>query len=78
MVVDNKDGSKRFWVDFQKLNQITKLNAYPLPLIDYILALLGKAKYITSLDFKSGYWQVLMSEADKEKTAFAYKSLWSV
>ena len=54
-----------------KLNQITKPNSYPLPLIDDILALLGRAKYFTSLDLKSGYWQVLMDENDKEKTAFA-------
>ena len=40
-------------------------------MIDDILALLGKTKYFTSLDLKSGYWQVLMDEADKEKTAFA-------
>ncbi|MCG7882618.1 MAG: reverse transcriptase, partial [Candidatus Thiodiazotropha endolucinida] len=71
VIVDKKDGSKRFCVDFRKLNQITKPNSYPLPLIDDILALLGKAKFFTSLDLKSGYWQVLMNEADKEKTAFA-------
>ena len=69
--VDKKDGSKRFCVDFLKLNQITKHISYPLPVIDDILALLGKAKYFTSLDLKSGYWQVLMNEADREKTAFA-------
>ncbi|MET0107142.1 MAG: retropepsin-like aspartic protease [Sedimenticola sp.] len=44
VIVDKKDGSKRFCVDFRKLNQITKANSYPLPLIDDILALLGKAK----------------------------------
>ena len=71
VIVDKKDGSKRFCVDFRKLNQITKPISYPLPVIDDILALLGKAKYFTSLDLKSGYWQVLMNENDKEKTAFA-------
>ena len=49
VIVDKKDGPKRFCVDFRKLNQITKPNSYPLPLIDDILALLGKAKYFTSL-----------------------------
>ena len=71
VIVDKKDGSKRFCVDFRKLNQVTKKNSYPLPVIDDILALLGKANYFTSLDLKSGYWQVLMNESDKEKTAFA-------
>ena len=49
IIVDKKDGSKRFYDDFRKLNQITKKNSYPLPLIDDILALLGKAKFFTSL-----------------------------
>ena len=69
VIVDKKDGSKRFCVGFRKLNQITKKNSYPLPLIDDILALLGKAKFFTYL--KSSYWQVAMDEKDKEKTAFA-------
>ena len=71
VIVDKKDGSKRFCVDFRKLNQVTKKNSFPLPLIDDILALLGRAKFFSSLDLKSGYWQVLMDDLDKEKTAFA-------
>ena len=71
VVVDKKDGSKRFCVDFRQLNKITKPISYPLPVIDDILARLGKAKYFTTLDLKSGYWQVLMDERDREKTAFA-------
>lgn len=70
VVVDKKDGSKRFCVDFRQLNKVTKFNSYPLPLIDDILALLGGSKYFTTLDLKSGYWQVLVQEKDKEKTAY--------
>jgi hypothetical protein len=71
VVVDKADGTKRFCVDFRKLNKITKPMSYPLPLIDDILAMLGQAKFYTCLDLKSGYWQVRMDEKDKEKTAFA-------
>ena len=38
VIVDKKGGSNRFCVDFRELNQITKSNSYPLPLIDDILA----------------------------------------
>ena len=70
VIVDKKDESKRFCVDFRNLNKITKLNSYPLPMIDDILALQEKSKYFSSLYLKSEYWQVLMDEIDKEKTAF--------
>ena len=64
-------GGHRFSVDFQALNNITKPLAYPLPLIDDILVLLGKSTYFSTLDLRSGYWQVALDEADREKTTFA-------
>ena len=71
VIVDKKDGSKRLCVAFSKLKKITKTNSYPLPMIDDIIALLGQAKYFSSPDLKSGYWQVKMDDIDiKGKTAF--------
>ena len=61
----------RFCVDYQRLNAITKLNEFSLPQIDDTLDLLVGAKYFTTLDMASGYWQVAMEPASKEKTAFA-------
>ena len=52
------------------MNDKTTPSSWPLPVIDDLLALLGKAKYFTCLDLKSGYWQVAVDEKDKEKTAF--------
>ena len=69
--MDKKDGSKRFCVDFRALNKVTKRNSYLLLVIDDMLALLGKAKYFSSLDLRSGYWQILMDDPSKEKAAFA-------
>ena len=56
VIVDKTDGSKRFCIDFRKLSKITKSNSYPLPVIDDILAMLGKAKYFSKLDLRSGHW----------------------
>ena len=74
VVVDKKDGGHRFCVDFRALNNITKPLAYPLPLIDDILALLGKATCFFTLDLRSGYWQVALDQADREKAAFVCHS----
>ena len=70
VIVDKADGTKRFCVDFRELNKVTKTMAYPLPLIDEILAQLGQSKFFTCLDLRSGYHQVKMAEKDKDKTAF--------
>ena len=72
--IDKKDGSKRFCVDYRGLSKRTTLSSWPLPVIDALLALLGKAKYFTCLNLKSGYCQVAVNEKDKEKTAFTSHS----
>ena len=43
------------------MNGITKKDVYPLSRVDDILDTLGDAKYLSSLDLASGYWQVTSS-----------------
>ena len=64
-----KDGTLRFCIDFRKLNDVTIKDAHPLPRIDDTEALKG-AKLFSTLDLKSGYWQVPIKEEHKSKTAF--------
>ena len=69
-IVEKKDGEHRFYVDFRQLNAITKPLAVPLPLINDILAHFGKTTCFSTLDLRSGYWQISLIEKDQEKIAF--------
>ena len=71
VIVKKADGTNRPCIDYRRLNDITRKNSYPLPSIDFIIGNLGKAKYFSTLDLKSGFWQVQMDEESKPKTAFA-------
>ena len=67
---EKKDGSLRFCIDLRKLNSRTVKDAYSLPRIDETLDCFNEAQWFTSLNLKSGYWQVEMDEQSKALTAF--------
>ena len=54
----------------RKLNNRTVKDAYALPRIEDSLDSLNGAMWFTSLDLKSGYWQVEMDEESRPYTAF--------
>ena len=46
-------------------------DVYPLTQINDILDTIGDAKYLSSLDLVSGYWQVELDKDIQKKSAFA-------
>lgn len=62
---------KRLVIDFRKLNQRTIDDKYPIPNVMVILSNMGKARYFTTLDLKSGFHQIELAERNREKTAFS-------
>ena len=70
VLVRKKDGSTRFCVDYRKLNCLTRKDAYPIPKIDETLDTLAGAKLFSTLDLRSGYWQVQVNPEHRDKTAF--------
>ena len=57
-------------VDYRAINHLTKHQSIPLPRIDKCLEKLSGACYFLSIDLKSGYHQVRITEDDIPKTTF--------
>ena len=73
-VLWKKDGTGRFILDARKLNTTLVNDTFPLPYIRDMLDALKGAKWFSHLDLVSGYWQIVLAEDDRSKTAFATRN----
>ncbi|CAL9701640.1 unnamed protein product [Knipowitschia caucasica] len=77
VLVRKRLGGWRFCVDYRRLNAVTKKDSYPLPRIDDALDYISGSSWFSSLDMRSGYWQVELSPQAWAKTAFTFgQGLW--
>ncbi|MEE4247031.1 MAG: reverse transcriptase domain-containing protein [Kangiellaceae bacterium] len=65
-----KSGEWRFCCDYRKLNDKTKKDSFPLPLIQESLESLAGNAWFCTLDMVGAYWSVPVRQSDKEKLAF--------
>ncbi|KAJ8352199.1 hypothetical protein SKAU_G00236750 [Synaphobranchus kaupii] len=77
VLVQKKSGEWRFCVDYRCLNSATTKDSYPLPRIDEALDHISGSSRFSSLDLRSGHWQVRLAPKAKPKTAFTIgQGLW--
>nr|GEW34440.1 reverse transcriptase domain-containing protein [Tanacetum cinerariifolium] len=60
----------RVCIDYQKLNEATRKDHFPLPFMDQMLERLARKEYYCFLDGFSGYFQIPIDPKDQEKTTF--------
>lgn len=73
LFVKKKDGTLRLCVDYRGLNNITKREPYPLPVISNVLRQLSGAKIMSKIDLRGAYNVIRVKAGDEWKTAFNCK-----
>ena len=75
VLVQKKDGTLHFCVDFRHLNMWTKKDLYHLPCIQEALESMAGLAHFSSMDFKLGFWQIKMAPESQQYTAFTVGNL---
>ena len=60
--VPKRDNEVRLVVDYRAVSKLTQVDRYPLPRLDELLAQVGRAKFLSTLDLSQGYHQVPLDE----------------
>ena len=70
LFVSKPNSRLRFYVDYRKLNSLTKKDQYPLPLIDETLACISSTKIFTKLDIRQTFHRIRINPDSEELTTF--------
>ena len=62
-------------IDFRWLNSRTKKDAYPHPCMQETTESMVGARFFSTMDLKSGFWQVKMAKVSQQYTAFTVGSM---
>ena len=75
VLVRKKGGTLHFCMDFRHLNAHMKKDSYPLPCIQEALESMVGSAHFSSMDFKSGFWQIKMAPGCLQYMAFMVGNL---
>lgn len=70
VLVTKKDGSLRFCLDYRHLNAKIRADSHSLPPIDDCIDSLGDAAVFSTVDCKSGYWEIPVAPEDRDESTF--------
>lgn len=71
MMMKKKNGKKRLVNDFRATNEKAVQVIFPIILISYLLSLLSQAKFFSTCDMTSGFWQCPLEPLSRAYTAFS-------
>ena len=71
VVVMKPNGKVRLCLDPKPLNKALKRNHYPMPIIDYLLPELCKARVFSVVDVTNGFWHVQLDDESSKLITFA-------
>ena len=75
VLVCKKDGGLRFCIHYRRLNSRTKKDAYPLPRMQETMESMVGTRLFSTMDLKSGFWQVKMAKDSQQYTPFTVGSM---
>ena len=75
VLVRKKDGTLNFCVNFRCLNAWMKKDSYPLSCIQEALESMAGSVHFSSMNFKSGFWQIKMAPESQQYMAFTVGNL---
>lgn len=69
VLVPKPDRSVKFCIDFRILNNVSIVDAYPMPRVDVLINRVGKAQVLSTIELTKWYWQIPLANTAQEKAA---------
>ena len=60
----------KVWIDYRRLNEVTRKDHFPLPFIDQLLERVSEHPFYCFFDGYSGYFEIEIAMEDQEMTTF--------